>query len=365
MREDSLTRRWDDPWIELDAEAKQHENGPEQEAKDGDRDDLDHGRPQRGSKGERAWDAAAIDVNRADARSNDRDQGEERPEKQCPPGRPGMFRWEVLSRGESKLGGSAHPIHGASGPTQSQCRGAIRRIVPESSRTDHQAKSIMMRVDDAAQDPGEPFDVVTADGRPTGLVKPRGLVHRDGDWHRAIHVWVMGRDSQGKPFLMFQRRSPRKDTWPDRYDATVGGHFRAGETLTETMREIEEEIGIAPDPADLRFLGVRVCANEAVSGIVDRELQDVFLLRDDRPLTAYYPNPAELAALVRFPIDALLPFLADETGDVRGEAIVPGASVPVAITAHPEDFIPTIDRYNLKVGVAARYAFRGDRYVAI
>ena len=37
-----------------------------------------------------------------------------------------------------------------------------------------------------AQDPGEPFDVITADGKPTGRVKSRAEVHRDGDWHRAF-----------------------------------------------------------------------------------------------------------------------------------------------------------------------------------
>ena len=43
-----------------------------------------------------------------------------------------------------------------------------------------------------AQDPNELFDVVHADGSPTGRSKPRWQVHRDGDWHRSIHVWICG-----------------------------------------------------------------------------------------------------------------------------------------------------------------------------
>ncbi len=74
-----------------------------------------------------------------------------------------------------------------------------------------------------AQDPSEPFDVITAAGTPTGRVKSRAEVHRDGDWHRAIHVWVAGVDEHGVPFLTVQRRSLHKDTWPGRFDATVGG----------------------------------------------------------------------------------------------------------------------------------------------
>jgi isopentenyldiphosphate isomerase len=217
---------------------------------------------------------------------------------------------------------------------------------------------------DIAQDPTELFDVVTADGKSTGRVKPRASVHRDGDWHRALHVWVAGIEGQS-PYLIFQRRSPRKDTWPNRLDATVGGHYRAGETFAETLREVEEEIGVVPDARALIPLGVRVCANEAEAGIIDRELQDVYLLRDDRPLTAFRPNPAELAALVRFPLEMLIPFLAGDTSDAQGTSIAPGASASEPITATAEDFIPTIDRYNLRVAIAVHNLFRGDRYVTI
>jgi isopentenyldiphosphate isomerase len=218
---------------------------------------------------------------------------------------------------------------------------------------------------ETAQDPSEPFDIITADGKPTGRVKSRAEVHRDGDWHRAIHVWVTGVDDHGVPFLTLQRRSPHKDTWPGRFDATVGGHYRAGETLAETLREVEEEIGVIPDPKELRPLGVRVCANEAQPGIVDREIQDVFLLRDDRPLATFRPNPAELAALIRFPLETLLPFLAGEITEIGGESVTPAATRAEPITARIDDFIPTVDRYFLRIAVAAQQVLRGERYVAV
>jgi isopentenyldiphosphate isomerase len=218
---------------------------------------------------------------------------------------------------------------------------------------------------EAAQDPGEPFDVITADGRPTDRVKTRAEIHRDGDWHRAIHVWVAGVDDHGAPFLTFQRRSPHKDTWPARYDATVGGHYRAGETMAETLREVEEEIGIIPDPNELRPLGVRVCANEAQPGIIDREIQDVFLLRDDRPLEDFRPNPAELAALVRFPLQTLVPFLFGESRDIEGESLAPEVARATPMTARMDDFIPAVDRYFLRVAIAAQHALRGERYVTV
>ena len=96
--------------------------------------------------------------------------------------------------------------------------------------------------------------------------------------------------------------------------------------MAETVREVEEEIGIIADLKDLRPLGVRVCANEAQPGIVDREIQDVFLLRDDRPLEDFRPNPAELAALVRFPLETLVPFLAGESSEIGGESLNAGGN---------------------------------------
>jgi isopentenyldiphosphate isomerase len=216
-----------------------------------------------------------------------------------------------------------------------------------------------------AQDPNELFDIVRADGAPTGLTKPRAQVHRDGDWHRALHVWVAGRDDEHGPFLMFQQRSLEKDTHPGRLDATVGGHYRAGEHLEQAIREIEEEIGIEPNLLALRLLGVRLCASELEAGTLDRELQDVFLLEDSRPLTAYRPHPAEVAALVRFRLADLLPMLAGEAAGLEGEVLRQGESEVVRIPFHAADFSTRIDRYFYRVAVAVTNALRGDRYVAV
>lgn len=219
-----------------------------------------------------------------------------------------------------------------------------------------------------AQDPAELFDVVHADGSPTGEVKARAEVHRDGDWHRAVHVWVAGIDQTSggpSPFLLVQRRSLEKDTWPGRFDATVGGHIRAGEDIAESLRESEEEIGITVELADLRSLGTRIAVSESEAGIRDREIQSVFLHRDDRPLTAYRPSPYELAALVKLPLMLLLAYLAAETAALTAESFSPGGDTVTDLAVNPDDFIPTIDGYLYRVAIAATLALRGERYVAV
>jgi isopentenyldiphosphate isomerase len=222
-----------------------------------------------------------------------------------------------------------------------------------------------MAISELAQDPDELFDVVLADGTPTGVVKTRAAVHRDGDWHRSVHVWVAGINENGESFIVFQRRSRHKDTWPGRLDATVGGHFRASETVSDTLRETQEEIGVAVGHADLRFLGVRVCANEGEPGVVDRELQEVFLLRSDRPLTAYRPHPIEVAALVQVPVAGVLDLFIGEAVAIRGTSLAPGAATAEPVTIGLEDFIPNIDRYFYRVAIAVDLVLRGSRHAAV
>lgn len=215
-----------------------------------------------------------------------------------------------------------------------------------------------------AQDPSELFDVVTADGVPTGIAKPRAAVHRDGDWHRSVHIWVAGIGEQG-PFLLIQRRGYEKDTWAGYLDATVGGHLRSGERLEEALRETEEEIGIAVELDALRWLGTRPAVSDAEDGIHDRELQSIYLHRDDRPLTAYRPSPYELAALIALPLDPLLALLNGEIASLQAVSITPGAGATATVTITTVDFIPTVDRYFYRVAIAASMVLRGERHVAV
>jgi len=218
----------------------------------------------------------------------------------------------------------------------------------------------MSRQPDYAQDLDELFDVLTAAGKPTGHVKRRADVHRDGDWHRSIHVWVHGVEA-GEPFLLMNQRGLGKDTWPGVLDATVGGHLSAGETIEEAYREIEEEIGIVADPARLQHIGARARSAESVAGIIDREIEEVFLYRDDRSLDEYSPNPAELEGLVRIGLNDAHQLFAHEVDRVEGvilrardRAVVPFAVTHEALLSDPGD------DYFLSVTIAIERVLAGE-----
>ena len=219
-------------------------------------------------------------------------------------------------------------------------------------------------IEGLAQDPGELFDVITYAGEPTGDVKRRADVHRDGDWHAAIHVWVVGR-RDGRDLIMFQQRSQAKDTFGGKLDATVGGHLTAGETWQDALRETEEEIGVRYDLTQLVPLGRRTAIGSTLPGIQDNEIQHVFAVRDDRPLIEFVPNPVELAALVQFDIDELLELLAGNVTSLSGKIIRPGQPEAAHERFGPDDFATLVDRYYYRVGIAVRMMLAGERHFSI
>ena len=71
---------------------------------------------------------------------------------------------------------------------------------------------------------------------------PRREIHRKNLMHRSVHVFVF--NSSGALFV--QRRSPNKDTHPQKLDSSAAGHVDPGETyLQAASRELHEELGLS------------------------------------------------------------------------------------------------------------------------
>ncbi|MEK7155624.1 MAG: NUDIX domain-containing protein [Patescibacteria group bacterium] len=79
----------------------------------------------------------------------------------------------------------------------------------------------------------------------------RENIHKKGLLHREIHIWIYNKNID----ILFQRRAPDKDTFPDLLDAFVGGHVDLGESYDEAaIKKLEEETGIIAKKEDLTFL---------------------------------------------------------------------------------------------------------------
>ena len=161
----------------------------------------------------------------------------------------------------------------------------------------------------ARREADEPLDVVDPEGRPTGVIKARREVHRDGDLHRAFHLWIV--DGDGR--VLIQRRSGFKDTGAGKLDVTVGGHLRAGEYWPQALREVEEEIGLAVEVTDLHALGTFRSERRYEDGTVDRELHETFAMRTTRPLHAFRLDSREVEVLYAVPLAGAVALWRDGT----------------------------------------------------
>lgn len=100
----------------------------------------------------------------------------------------------------------------------------------------------------------EYFDILNPDGTKTGQIKQRELVHRDGDLHAAVHIFIMRKTPAGYDVLL-QKRSRHKDSFPGRLDTSSAGHLSAGDDfVTGAVRECKEELGLDISPLELQFL---------------------------------------------------------------------------------------------------------------
>ena len=129
--------------------------------------------------------------------------------------------------------------------------------------------------------PMELFDVINPDGSKTGVVKERGVAHREGALHATVHTWIVRPNDKSGYDVLLQKRSLCKDSNPGNYDISSAGHVDAGdETLESALRELQEELGIQAAKGELMEVGTHRGQFEAVFHgrlFKDNELSTVYL----------------------------------------------------------------------------------------
>ncbi len=145
----------------------------------------------------------------------------------------------------------------------------------------------------------ETLDILSESGEIIGQ-KLRSQVHKDGDWHRSFLLWIVNGND-----VLLQRRSKEKALEAFKVDTTVAGHFGAGETLNDVLREAEEEIGLFVRPEELTLL-TQNKVERFYDNAIDREFQDVYILEKKQPLDHYYLDCREVFAIYEVNIDLLI-----------------------------------------------------------
>ena len=153
--------------------------------------------------------------------------------------------------------------------------------------------------------PMELFDVRDEDGICTGVVRERGVAHRDGSLHGTAHIWVVREKASGGNDLCYdlllQKRSQGKDSYPGCFDISAAGHVAAGDEFLETaLRELKEELGIRAETEDLEFAGFhRAYCEDVFYGrpFRDTEISAIYVYRKPVDETALRLQPEEVESV--------------------------------------------------------------------
>ena len=129
----------------------------------------------------------------------------------------------------------------------------------------------------------ELFDILKEDGSKTGIVKERGVAHREGALHGTVHIWIVRKNKKSGYDVLLQKRSDNKDSYPGCYDISSAGHISMGDEVMESaLRELEEELGLSVQPEQLELFGTTLVKFETTfSGKIfrDNELSNDFVYR--------------------------------------------------------------------------------------
>jgi 8-oxo-dGTP pyrophosphatase MutT (NUDIX family) len=168
--------------------------------------------------------------------------------------------------------------------------------------------------------------------------------------------------------VVLQKRAPGRYTFdrPDYADITVGGHYQAGETIPDGIREVHEELGLPVAYGDLHPIGLRQTAVALAPDYIERDFQHWHLLPLDVALEEIPLADAEVSGLVDIALDDAIT-LADGDTDIvpaRYATRTDSGLEYSGATLGRADLVPNylkLDQLYLRLFVAARRFCAGER----
>lgn len=160
------------------------------------------------------------------------------------------------------------------------------------------------------------LDIYDENGKFIGK-EERGIVHKNGLWHKTVHCWLYDKDG----FVYFQIRHEEKKLY-----TTASGHIMAGETLEQGFaREIFEEIGYSvlyekvKHIETFKFYLDKIKADG--SEFHDRVFANIFVSEFDGDISKFNYDPNELDGLVKVKATEALELFKAEQGQIDGVEI--------------------------------------------
>ena len=155
------------------------------------------------------------------------------------------------------------------------------------------------------------LNLIDDKARMTHYSKPRSLVHRDGDLHPTVHIWLIKRKDMGI-YALLQKRSSEKQINPDCFDVSAAGHVSQGEEFRHAaVKELREELGLSVSGDQLELIGLHnhLYTNDEVR---DNELSAVYLYRGKVDTDKLVVRSSEVSEVGWVEIDELLSVMKNE-----------------------------------------------------
>lgn len=144
----------------------------------------------------------------------------------------------------------------------------------------------------------EYFDILDENGNKTGIIKLRSEVHRDGDWHKAVHIWIINDNGD----ILLQRRCATKDSNPNMLDISSAGHLVAGDdSLTGATRELKEELNLEINPDELQFIKTLKRSSKKKETFINNEFDDLYILRTNKKIDEMQCQEEEISEIFFVP----------------------------------------------------------------
>ncbi len=102
-------------------------------------------------------------------------------------------------------------------------------------------------------------------------------VHRQGLWHKGVHVWILTDDDK----FIIQKRGADIQTKPNMLESAAAGHINSGSTSIQTViEECYEEIGVDIIESEIEYVGMIIDQFEEMDGVIkNNEFDDIYLIK--------------------------------------------------------------------------------------
>lgn len=141
--------------------------------------------------------------------------------------------------------------------------------------------------------------------------------HRKGLWHRTVCFLLV--DSKKKT-IYFQDRTAASEMKTDDFFVKLnGGHLKAGEKVEDGVRELEEELGLKIDKAQLIPVGINQIAVDFSADYKIREFMYFFIIDLNQIPTKVLFTDREVKALIEFSPDEAVDTLTGKNEKVNAQ----------------------------------------------